>query len=147
MRRKIRYLLGVSGACLLGLVVGFAFGQRQGFQMGARSLEAEVNGTLSIHVEAASCLRIGDTARALELLDRTIDAAVLSLGAQPGALHHPGTPFRQASLYRKIVPPSGPAASEVRSALDGVTPMELAPQDSASHPRSGLARLATQGGG
>jgi len=146
MRRTALHLLGVLTGCAVGLSLGFSAGQRQGFRMGVGALETEVNGTLSIHVEAASCIRVGDTERALSLLDGSIDAAVLSLLAQPSR-RHPDTPLRQASLYRRVVPPTGAAAGEVLAALESVPPMTVPAPDPSSPPRSGLVRLARGLGG
>jgi hypothetical protein len=42
-----------------------------------RHLETEVAGTLSLDVEAASCIQVGDTQRALALLDLRVDGAIL----------------------------------------------------------------------
>lgn len=129
----------------LGLVAGFAFGHRLGFNMGMGFLETEVSGSLSIHVEAASCIRVGDTERALELLDTMIDAAVVSVAAQPGPLRAQ-TAMSQARLYRSLIPPSGRAAAEIRAAFERVPALELPPPSRTSATRSGLARLAQQAG-
>lgn len=139
----MKSLAGPIVGLALGLVAGFAFGHRLGFNTGMGFLETEVNGSLSIHVEAASCIRVGDTERALELLDTMIDAAVVSVAAQPGPLRN-RTALSRAKLYHSLVPPSGPAAVEVRAALERVHEMELPPEGSNSTTRSGLARLAQQ---
>ena len=60
---------------VIGLVVGGALGQRQGWGMGKKFVEQEVAGTLSVHVEVANAIRRGDTQRALTLLDSVIATA------------------------------------------------------------------------
>jgi hypothetical protein len=140
-RTRLLYLSGVAIACGVSALGGYSMGQRQGFRMGLGFLETEVNGTLGIHVEAASCIRVGDTDRALELLDGTIDAAVLSLLVQPER-HHPDGALRRASLYRQIVPSRGSSAADVQKALQAIPPLELPEAATGSPPRSGLFRLA-----
>jgi hypothetical protein len=123
----------------LGLIGGFAVGHRQGFDMGMGYLEKEVGGSLSMHVEAASCVRVGDTERGLKLLDTMIDAAVMSLAAQPGPLRAKSQ-MSQAKLYRSVIP----ADPYVRTALENVPAMEVPPRRGDSESRSGLIRLAQQ---
>jgi len=145
MGPRVKRLAGPILGLALGLVVGFSLGQRQGFKMGMGFLETQVSGTLSIHVEAASCIRVGDTKRALELLDTMIDSAVTSVVAQPGPLRAPEA-LSQAKLYRSVIPAAGPAASGVGTALERVPTMEVPPQTGTSPNRSGLIRLVQQAG-
>jgi hypothetical protein len=145
MGPRVKKLAGSILSLVLGLVIGFAVGQRQGFKMGMEFLETQVDGTLSIHVETASCIRVGDTKRALELLDMMIDSAVTSVVAQPGPLRAPSA-LSQAKLYRSVVPAAGPAASDVRTALERVPAMQVPRQTDPSPTRSGLLRLARQAG-
>jgi hypothetical protein len=140
MRPTVKRLAGPVSGLALGLLAGLAVGHRQGFNMGMGFLETEVGGTLSMHVEAASCIRVGDPERALELLDMMIDTAVLGVAAQPGRLRAQPQ-MSQAKLYRSVIPTS----SEVQTALEPVPAMELPPQMGASPSRSGLVRLARQG--
>jgi len=57
---------------IIGLIVGGALGQRQGWGMGKKFLEQEAAGTLNINVAVADAIRRGDTQRALKLLDSMI---------------------------------------------------------------------------
>ena len=119
---------------VVGLAAGFAFGQRQGLQMGEQFLSTELDGTLAIHVEAASAVRVGDTERALMLLDTLIDGAIVShpLTGQPRVLKA----LTQAKAYRSVVPATGRNADEVRAVLGNVPAA-----DPSERPASGLARL------
>ena len=141
----MKKLAGPLIGLVLGLAVGFSLGQHQGFSMGMGFLETQVEGTLSMHVEAASCIRVGDTEHALRLLDGMIDNAVTSVVGQPGPLRA-SIPLSQAKLYRSVVPATGAAAVEVATALDKVTAMAMPPQTGATPSRSGLIRLARQSG-
>ena len=136
MALATKRVLGIALPAVLALTIGFAVGKWQGFRMGWAALEAETQGLLSIHVEAASCVRVGDTARALKLLDGTIDAAVLSLSSQPFALSSTDS-LSQARLYRQVVPPLGPEGPSVMKALQGAPAMIPSPDGT-----SGLMRLA-----
>jgi len=120
---------------IVGLVAGAALGQRQGWGMGKSFLESEVGGTLAIHVEAASAIRIGDTDRALALLDSVIDSAVANRGAQPGSAR-PMPSMSQAKVYRRAIPAQGPYAAAVAAALANV------PEPDQPTPR--LAKLVAQ---
>jgi hypothetical protein len=119
----------------LGLMAGFALGQRQGFGMGRTFLESEVAGTLAVHVEVASSIRIGDTERALALLDSIIDSAVVNVHAQPD-LKRAMPAMSQAKIYRRAVPPQGMYASDVIAALASVPEPE--------QPTARLAKLVAQ---
>src|SRR5262245_6748808 len=145
MRPRIASLIATILALTLGLAVGYSLGHREGFKMGMDFLETQVTGTLSIDVEAASCIRVGDTERALELLDMMIDSAVTSVVAQPGPLRAPKA-LSQAKLYRSVIPAAGPAASAVRTALERVPTMQMPSQAETSPSRSGLIRLARRAG-
>ena len=145
MDRTLKVLAVPALALGIGLVAGFALGQRQGMGMGLRFLEQEASGSLAMHVEAASCVRVADAACALELLDTMIDSAVLSLHARPG---QPPTEraMGQAKVYRRVVPAAGPNAPSVRAALDDV-PEPDRPSDSAPEQQtSGLGRLVARSG-
>ena len=119
---------------VVGLVVGAALGQRQGLGRGEQFLLSELDGTLAIHVEAASAVRVGDNERALMLLDTLIDGAVVSkpLTGQPHALKA----LTQAKIYRSVVPSTGMYADEVRAVLGNVPAPPASEQQA-----SGLARL------
>lgn len=136
MAPAAKRVLSVALPAVLALAIGFVVGKRQGFRMGWAALETETQGLLSIHVEAASCVRIGDTACALTLLDSTIDAAVLSLSSQPFALSSTES-LSQARLYRQVVPPVGPEGPAIVKALQAAPAMAPSPDG-----RSGLMRLA-----
>lgn len=99
---------------VVGLVAGAALGQRQGFGMGMRFLEQEISGSLSMHVEAASSIRVGDPDRALALLDTMIDGALLSVHAQSTQPAVERT-VAQAKSYRSVVPRRGPLTSTTSS--------------------------------
>jgi hypothetical protein len=113
-------------------------------------LETAVSGTLSLEVEVASCIRVGDTQHALALLDLRIDTAVLKLTAAASNLgflaaqaeQRPARALGQAKLYRHVIPSTDSDASAVRSALDKVP----APEGTAPVP-SGLAKLTQHAGG
>jgi hypothetical protein len=116
---------------IVGLVAGAALGQRQGFGMGKTFLESEVPGTLAVHVEVASSIRVGDTDRALALLDSIIDSAVVNLQARPEP-HRASPAMSQAKVYRRAIPAVGPNAALVVAALANVP-----------EPEQLTARLAT----
>jgi hypothetical protein len=137
MRRTLKMLVVPTLALVVGLVAGFALGQRQGLGMGLGFLESEVTYSLSMHVEAASRVRVGDTERALELLDSMIDATVLSQHQQP-APHRALRSMSDAKVYRRVIPSSGPNAAAVRAALE-----HIAEPDRTA---SGLATLVRQSG-
>jgi hypothetical protein len=139
MPSTVKRLAGPMLGLALGLVAGFAVGHGQGFNKGMGLLETEVGGTLSMHVEAASCIRVGDTERGLKLLDTMIDAAVMGLVVQPGPLRAPRQ-MSQAKLYLSVTP----ADPQLRAALESVPAMEVPPRGGASQSRSGLVRLAQQ---
>jgi hypothetical protein len=122
---------------VVGLVAGAALGQRQGFGMGTSFLEQEVNGTLALHVEVASSIRIGDNERALALLDSIIDSAVVNVQAQPEPHRMPRS-MSQAKVYRRAVPAQGPNASAVTAALANVPEPD--------QPTARLAKLVAQAG-
>jgi hypothetical protein len=147
MRLKAWHFAGPMLGVAVGLVAGFKIGQakgfHQGYDMGMGFLETEVKGGLSVHVEEASCIRVGDMERALKLLDGSIDAAVTSVAAQPGQLGAQAQ-LSQAKLYRSVIPASETRASAVATALAQVPAMELPPEAGPS--RSGLVRLARQSG-
>jgi hypothetical protein len=121
-------------------------GQRRGLSVGTKLLEMETGGTLSAHVEVASAIRVGDTDRALELLDRMIDSAVLSLSAQPGPRAAAGS-TSQAKVYRSVVPPSGASASSVKAAWSRVPPPEGPPYSAPERQGSALGKLVTRSAG
>jgi hypothetical protein len=142
VRRFAAPMFGVVLGAAVGIAVGEVHGFRRGFDLAMGFLETEVKGGLSVHVEAASCVRVGDTERALKLLDTLIDGAVTSVAAQAGPLRAKEQ-LSQAKLYRSVVPATGAAASEVETALARIPTMEL---PSLGAPReSGLVRLARQG--
>ena len=119
----------------VGVFVGFALGQRQGFGMGKTFLAAEVGGTLAIHVEVASAIRIGDTDRALLLLDSVIDSAVANTLRNPDGMRMLPA-MSQAKVYRRAVPPQGMYASDVTAALASVPEPD--------RPTARLAKLVAQ---
>lgn len=142
MGRTLKMLAVPTLALVVGLVAGSALGQRQGLGMGLGFLEAETGYSLGMHVEAASCIRVGDTDCALKLLDATIDAAVLNLGAQPEQ-----DPVRRqmshAKVYRRVIPAQGPTAAAVQAALADVPE----PETAGERQTSGLGRLIARSGG
>lgn len=103
--------------------------------MGKTFLESEVTGTLAAHVEVASSISIGDTDRALALLDSSTDSAVVNLHAQPEPRRIPSS-MSQAKLYRRAIPAEGPNAAAVVAALANVPEPE--------QPTARLAKLVTQ---
>ncbi len=137
MNRTLKALAVPTLTLVVGLVAGAALGQRQGFGMGMGFLEAEEAFSLGMHVEVASCIRVGDTARALELLDTMIDSAVVDQHARPEP-HRALTTLADARLYRRAVPAHGPNAAAVNVALANV------PEPERPSPR--LAKLVTQSG-
>lgn len=135
MGRMMKMLAVPTLMLAVGLVAGFALGQRQGFGMGKTFLESEVNGTLGLHVEAASSIRVGDTDRALQLLDSVIDSAVVNVYAQPERQRAMSS-MSQAKVYRRAIPAHGPNAAGVSVALATV------PEPEQPTPR--LAKLVVQ---
>ena len=73
VKRLLRVALPPLATLVLGLFIGFALGQRWGLQW----VESEVFGNLSLRVEAASRIRIGEPEVALRLIDGAIDRALL----------------------------------------------------------------------
>lgn len=145
MNRTVK-MLAVSTLTLgVGLAAGFALGQRQGLGMGLGFLQSEVTFSLATHVEAASCVRVGDTDRALALLDGLIDSAVVNVRAQPGPLQSARS-MSQAKVYRSVVPATGPNAAGVRGALESVPDPDGRPYSAAEHQTSGLGRLVARSG-
>jgi hypothetical protein len=138
----------VATGLVIGAIGGFAYGQRQGFDLAHGFLEREVFQGLSMRVETASRIRVGDLEGALELLDLAIDTTVLNSGLVSGGAIVPTRhiPLAQAKRYRSIVPSSGRDASEVNRLLDAVTVPEgnllicIRP-DGQPVRASGLARL------
>lgn len=127
----------------LGLVVGFSLGQRQGLGMGTAFLKSEVSGVLAMHVEAASCVRVGDTERALQLLDSTIDSAVINIHAQPEPRVEPPS-MSLAKVYRSVIPASGPNAAYVRAALQNVPEPAGPPYSAPERQGFGLGKLVAR---
>lgn len=134
MRRTVKMLVVPAVALVIGLATGFALGQRQGIGMAMQMMERETNSLLGMHVEMASAARIGDTDRALTLLDALIDSAVINLRARPEPLPVSSS-MHQAKLYHSVVPPQGPNASAVRAVLEPIAVPDNTPRP------SGLDRL------
>lgn len=122
----------------VGSIAGFSLGQRQGLGMGLRFVETEMATSLGTEIDAASSVRVGDTDRALALLDARIDAKVLALHDRPGGTQFT-TQMADARLYRSVVPPKGPTAQQVRAVLESVP--EPAQDDRHA---AGLSKLLTQ---
>lgn len=145
MRRKV-VLFGVPVVTLvLGALRGFAVAQRQYIASGNRLLIQELAYGLSIHSEAASLIRVGDTDRALWWLDQWIDRSVVPVATHP----HGTTTLRGlelAKVYRRAVPSTGPEATHLTSALDRVADLPgpyFCPLPAGGEARaSGLDRLA-----
>ena len=135
MGRTMKMLAVPVLTLAVGLVAGFALGQRQGWGMGKTFLESEVTGTLAAHVEAASAIRIGDTEHALALLDSVIDSAVVNMHAQPDPKRALPA-MSQAKVYRRAVPAQGPYAAAVNAALANVPEPD--------QPTARLAKLVAQ---
>ncbi|MEI6243514.1 MAG: hypothetical protein WCQ64_00585 [Acidobacteriota bacterium] len=72
MNRTLKTFIVPVVTLIIGLIVGGALGQRQGWGMGKKFLEQEAAGTLNINVAVADAIRRGDTQRALKLLDPLI---------------------------------------------------------------------------
>jgi hypothetical protein len=108
-----------------GLGIGFAFGSRHGFIQGMRYVQAQVAEDLALDVELASSIRVGNGDRALALLELRVDETVLALASAErniGYLAAQGNwsaleSLGRAKLYRTAVPPTGPDAMAVQSAL------------------------------
>lgn len=128
----------------VGLLIGFALGQRWGISWGTQLLTREVDVGLSAHSEVASLIRVGDTERALWWLDRWIDNVVLNVARQPDDTTHLRG-LQIAKVYREAVPSTGPYAAQVTSALSQVptlTPPFFCPLPSGGDVQaSGLDRL------
>lgn len=74
-----------AAALVVGLIVGGALGQRQGWGMGKTFLEQETTGMLNFHVTIADAIRRGDSTRALTLLDAMIATAKANGAGLPRA--------------------------------------------------------------
>lgn len=125
---------------VVGLAAGFAFGQRQGLGMGMGFVEAETTGVLNIHVEVASCIRVGDTDRALKLLDGIIDSGVVGLQAQPDS--------PRAERVQRAIADASAYRSAVRTMGADAVAVQPNPQDvsEAKSPGSGFRRLIARTG-
>jgi hypothetical protein len=140
----MRYVATTAIGLALGLFVGLALGQRQGFIRALRYLQGSTSGGVALDVEVASCIRVGDTERALALLDARVDGAVLQLTAAKQNLGilaaatdwDADDALARAKAYRGIVPPSGHDAKAVSVALQAV------PAKGAASLSPGLAMLA-----
>jgi hypothetical protein len=128
VRRAMRYIPATIIGLAVGIFVGLAFGYRQGFMRGLRHLENDMAGSLAGDVEVASCVRLGDTERALRILELRLDGNIMQLAAAKrnlGFVVAPGGWSRDealsvATVYRGVVPPSGHDASAVTAALAGI---------------------------
>jgi hypothetical protein len=134
MGRTVKMLAVLAVTLGIGLAAGFALGQRQMLGLTTQMMERETTSLLSMHVEMASAVRVGDTDRALTLLDALIDSAVVNLHALP-VPQRESRSMREAKLYHSVIPPQGPNATAVRVALETVSAPDSTPQ------ASGLARL------
>jgi hypothetical protein len=146
MLRRTARLLAFAGALLIAFAVGTVSGYRRGLIVGLGHLENRLAATLATDVELASCVREGDTQRALGLLDLSVDSLVLQLDAGQANVGYVATdtlPSTQDSLsvakvYRSLVPSTGQDAAAVHSALaaaSGTPALSLSPA---------LARLASR---
>ena len=114
MKRLLRVTLPPLATLALGLFIGFAIGQRWGLQW----VEPEVFGNLSLRVEAASRIRVGEPEVALGLIDGAIDRAVLFAAAHYDDLRPESrSSVRSAKLYRTVAPSTSPVAAEVDAFL------------------------------
>jgi HEAT repeat protein len=136
MTRVVKLVAVPVLTLLIGGVAGFAIGQRQGINMITTMAFAATNGELSLHVDAASSLRTGDTERALMLLDTLIDSATVTLRDSAVRTGEAPRALRDAKLYRTAVQAAGPTATAVADALRDV------PAPSATEPLPpGLRKL------
>ena len=133
---------------VLGAVIGFAVGQRQGISWGTRLLTREVDFALSAHSEVASVIRVGDSERALWWLDQLIDNVILNVARHPGERAELRG-LQIAKAYRTAIPPTGSEAAQITAALDRVptaAPPFLCPLPSGIEVQaSGLDRLTRSG--
>jgi hypothetical protein len=119
MPRILKIVLPPLLALGLGLLVGFGFGQRWGLKYA----EYEVLGNLSLRMEAASLIRLGECDDALQWMDDTIDRAIMSAAANEGELGLAPRSLlvlQTAKLYRLAAPSKGPQAPEVHAFLAGL---------------------------
>ena len=133
---------------VLGAVIGFAVGQRQGISWGARLLTGEVDFALSVHSEVASLIRVGDSERALWWLDQLIDNAILNVARHP-VERAELRGLQIAKAYRTAIPTTGSEAAQITAALNRVpaaAPPFLCPLPSGIEVQaSGLDRLTQTG--
>jgi hypothetical protein len=142
------YLAATTVGLAIGLFLGYPLGQRRGLIDGLGHLRDAMAGDLTADVEVASCVRLGDTERALAILDARLDGAILQLAAAKqnlGYLVAPtnadrGDALALAKTYRSIVPPAGRDARAVSNALQNV------PVGDKASLSPGIARLAERGG-
>jgi hypothetical protein len=131
----------------LGGLVGFRQGQRQGIRSEERLLAQQLGFTMSLDVEVASCIRVGDRDRALALLERSLDRGLLNLATRPAVVSD--SVWEQARAYRAVVAAEGPTAARVVAALArarGGPGSQPCPKVGGRQSESGLFRL-THGAG
>lgn len=105
--------------------VSLEIGGRIGYRSGLRVAELEAATRLRAEVEAASALRIGDTAQATQVLELGIDHSALRLldsVDDPGVLAAQGEPLPLFALgaarsYRAMVPSPDPQAAGIAKRL------------------------------
>ena len=65
MARSMPYLIATTVGLGIGLLLGYPLGQRRGLSDGLGHLRHAMAEDLAADVEVASCVRLGDTGRAL----------------------------------------------------------------------------------
>lgn len=106
MKRTVRLLL-LSVTVVVIFVAGYAVGSLRVLRWMGGVQRAEVSGSLAMHVEALSRIRIGDTESAVRLLESQVDNAVGTLVVrQPWPLRseRDSLSLRTAKLYRDAYP-------------------------------------------
>ena len=147
MKRLLRAILPPVATLALGLLLGFALGQRWGMQW----TEPEVIGNLGVRLETASRLRLGEPEVALRLIDDAIDRALLFAAPQYDDLRPESRSSVQwAKVYRTIAPSAGANADEVHSFLAPVPmperPASFCPQGRLRTEPTAFARLIKEQG-
>lgn len=147
--------LAIAALCLVTITVAgvsLELGRRIGYRSGLRVAELEAATRLRAEVEAASALRIGDTAQATQVLELGIDWSALRLldaADDPGLLAAQAEPLPLFALgaarsYRALVPSPDPQAAGIAQRLASLPEVTVptSPALSALH-----TQTAAQGGG
>ncbi len=117
-RNLFMFLIGIA-ALAVGALAGFYAGQELTFTY----LETEVLATLALHIETLSRLRIGNEVGAIEMLEMSVNRAVMTLPQNRPVSELPERTKRTlglAKLYRTAYNPDVADAQMAGSVLEMV---------------------------